>query len=277
MKCILAKTKSSYWIRSKFIDLNCLCSKWGNAIFVIPFMFWNKYIPCYPFLSLNNFSFIKKIPTRITPHTGGQEKISMRREKKLQENQKGIKSPRNSNARGHAHITRKSDSQNNDKGQIKEEQQKKMWMMLRVKLLIVILGHWNPKTLFEPYESFSFITKNHILRYIPIEVLSNQASKQPRTINNALKMQRILFHKIHDIKNKLLIIIHADKKWMIQKEINFSHTKPRAFSRALHFETKGHLMMYFHWRPHCQTQEQIISFPRKKITKELQDFKSKLF
>jgi len=24
-------------------------------------------------------------------------------------------------------------------------------------------------------------------------------------------MQRILFHKIHDIKNKLLIIIHADK------------------------------------------------------------------
>jgi hypothetical protein len=77
-------------------------------------------------LSLNNFSFIKKIPTRITPHTGGQEKISMRREKKLQENQKGIKSPRNSNARGHAHITRKSDSQNNDKGQIKEEQQKKM-------------------------------------------------------------------------------------------------------------------------------------------------------
>ena len=32
---------------------------------------------------------------------------------------------------------------------------------------------------------------------------------------------------------------------MIQKETNFSHTKPRAFSRALHFETKGHLMTYF--------------------------------
>jgi hypothetical protein len=46
---------------------------------------------------------------------------------------------------------------------------------------------------------------------VPAKVLSNQASKQPRTINNALKMQRILFHKIHDIKNKLLIIIHADK------------------------------------------------------------------
>jgi hypothetical protein len=46
---------------------------------------------------------------------------------------------------------------------------------------------------------------------VPVEVLSNQASKQPGTINNAFKMQRIPFHMIHDIKNKLLIIIHADK------------------------------------------------------------------
>ena len=84
-------------------------------------------------------------------------------------------------------------------------------MTSRVKLLIVILGLWNLETLFEPYEFFSFITKNHSLHYVPIKVLSNQASKQPRTINNALKMQRILFHNIHDIKNKLLIIIHADK------------------------------------------------------------------
>jgi len=55
------------------------------------------------------------------------------------------------------------------------------------------------------------MAKNHGLRYVSVEVLSNQASKQPRTINNALKMQRIHFHKIHDIKNKLLSIIHADK------------------------------------------------------------------
>jgi hypothetical protein len=48
-------------------------------------------------------------------------------------------------------------------------------------------------------------------------------------------MQRVLFHKSHDIENKLLIIIHADKM-SVQKEINFSQTKPRAFSRALHFE-----------------------------------------
>jgi hypothetical protein len=75
----------------------------------------------------------------------------------------------------------------------------------------VIFSLWNPETLFEPYESFSFMAKNHGLRYVSVEVLSNQASKQPRTINNALKMQRIHFHKIHDIKNKLLSIIHADK------------------------------------------------------------------
>jgi len=97
------------------------------------------------------------------------------------------------------------------KWQIKEERQNKIWMTSRVKLLIVILSLWNPATLFEPYESFSFIAKNHSLRYVPVEVLSNQASKQPGTINNAFKMQRIPFHMIHDIKNKLLIIIHADK------------------------------------------------------------------
>ena len=91
------------------------------------------------------------------------------------------------------------------------------WMTSIVKLLIVILSLWNPEILFEPYESFSFITKNHSLRYVPIEVLSNQASK-PRTINNALKMQRILFHKIHDIKSKLLIIIHAVKNECLKRD-----------------------------------------------------------
>jgi hypothetical protein len=54
-----------------------------------------------------------------------------------------------------------------------------------------------------------------------VKVLSNQESKQPETINNALKMQRVLFHRSHDIENKLLIIIHADKM-SVQEEINFS-------------------------------------------------------
>jgi len=45
-------------------------------------------------------------------------------------------------------------------------------------------------------------------------------------------MQKILFHNSHDIKNKLHIIIHADKI-SVQKETTFSQTKPRAFSQAL--------------------------------------------
>jgi hypothetical protein len=93
----------------------------------------------------------------------------------------------------------------------KEERQKKRWTTSKVKLLIVILSLWNLEILFESYEFFSFIAKKHILHYVPVEVLSNQGSKQPRIINNALKMKRILFHKVHDIKNKLLIIIHVDK------------------------------------------------------------------
>jgi len=103
MKCIFAKTKPSHWMRSKFIDLNCLRLKWRKAIFVIPFTFWNR--PSLLFLSRSEIStsfaipfwawiiFLswKKIPTRITPHTGGQEKISMRKEKKPWESQKGIR------------------------------------------------------------------------------------------------------------------------------------------------------------------------------------------
>ena len=102
------------------------------------------------------------------------------------------------------------------KKQIKEEWQKKRWMTQRVELLIVILNLWNPETLFEPYESFSFIAKNHSLHYIIVKVPFNQASKQPGLINNALKMQRAPFHRSHDIKNKLLIIIHTIK-WVFKK------------------------------------------------------------
>ena len=53
----------------------------------------------------------------------------------------------------------------------------KRWKTQKVELLIVILNLWNLETLFEPYESFSFIAKNHDLQYVPIEVPSNQASK----------------------------------------------------------------------------------------------------
>ena len=155
---------------------------WGQSLLILTACAWNEERPSLLFLSRSEISTSLEIPfwawiiflswkkSRLGSHLtlGGQEKISIRKEKMPWESQKGIKSPRNSNARGHAQITRKSDSQNNDKGQIKEERQKKMWMTSRVKLLIVILGLWNPETLFEPYESFSFITKNHSLRYVPI-------------------------------------------------------------------------------------------------------------
>jgi len=122
----------------------------------------------------------------------------------------------------------------------------------------------------------SFIAKNHSLRYVPVEVLSNQASKQPRTINNALKMQRILFHKIHNIKNKLLIIIYADKNECLKREeLFFSNKISSFFSSPSLWKQKGHLMTYFHQKTSLPNTRVNNLFFKKK--KELQDFKSKLF
>jgi hypothetical protein len=90
------------------------------------------------------------------------------------------------------------------------------------------------------------------LHYVPVQVLSNQASKQPRTINNALKMQRIFFFIRFMTSRTNYSLLFMLIKMSVQKETSFSHTKPRAFPRALHFETKGHLMMYFHRRPHSK-------------------------
>jgi hypothetical protein len=113
---------------------------------------------------------------------------------------------------------------------------------------------------------------------VPVEVLSNQESKQPGTINNALKMQRVLFHRNHAIENKLIIIIHADKI-SVQEEINFSQTKPRVFARALHFETyknrRSPLDVPSPNDKYCQHRSKSFVFQEK--TRELQGFKSKLF
>jgi len=70
-------------------------------------------------------------------------------------------------------------------------------------------------------------------------------------------MQRILFHKIHDIKNKLLIIIHADKNECKKRDKLFFSNKTSSFFSSPSvwkpIKTKGHLMTYFHQRPLCQT------------------------
>jgi len=98
---------------------------WGQSLLILTACAWNEERSSLLFLSLSEIStsfaipflawiiFLswKQIPIRITPHTGGQEKISMRNKKQPWESQKGIKSPRNSNARGHTQITRKSDNQ----------------------------------------------------------------------------------------------------------------------------------------------------------------------
>jgi hypothetical protein len=66
-------------------------------------------------------------------------------------------------------------------------------------------------------------------------------------------------------------------KMNVKKETScFSQTKPRVFSRALHFETKCHLMTYFHQRSHCQTQEQIISFPKKENNQGVARFQKQI-
>jgi len=70
-------------------------TRWGQSLLIIAACAWNEERPSLLSLSLSKIntsltipfwawiiSFMKKIPTRITPHTGGQEKISMRKDKK---------------------------------------------------------------------------------------------------------------------------------------------------------------------------------------------------
>jgi len=97
---------------------------WGQSLLILTACAWNEERPYLLFLSRSEIStslaipfwawiisFMKKISTRITPHTRGQEKISMRKDKKPWESQKGIRAQETQNARGHAQITRKSDIQ----------------------------------------------------------------------------------------------------------------------------------------------------------------------
>jgi hypothetical protein len=91
-------------------------------------------------------------------------------------------------------------------------------------------------------------------------------------------MQRILFHKIHDIKNKLLIIIHADKNECLKRDKLFSSNKTSSFfSSPSLWKQKGHLMTYFHQKTFLPNTRVNNLFFKKKKNKELQDFKSKLF
>jgi len=77
----------------------------GQSLLIIATCAWNEKRPSLLFLSLSEirtslaipfwawiiFLSWKQIPTRITPHTGGQEKFSIRKEKMLWESQKDIR------------------------------------------------------------------------------------------------------------------------------------------------------------------------------------------
>jgi hypothetical protein len=61
-------------------------------------------------------------------------------------------------------------------------------------------------------------------------------------------MQIVTFHRSHDIKNKLLIIIHTDKM-SVQKNIIFLKQNLEFFLEPFTLKpikTEGHLMTYFH-------------------------------
>ena len=51
-------------------------------------------------------------------------------------------------------------------------------------------------------------------------------------------MQRILFHNIHDIKNKLLIIIHADKDECSKRDKFFLKQNLELFLEPFTLKTK---------------------------------------
>jgi len=192
-------------MRLKFIDHSCLRLKWGKVIFVIPFMFWNKYIPCDPFLSLNNFSFIKKSRLRSHPTLGASE-ISM-----IKKNDKAVRKPKGKRAQetqvlggmpksqekvitkikwvcSSKAMKKKKEKRANQRRAAKENMNDVKSQTIDSDLQS--LKPWN--TLWALWILF-FHSQKHSPHYVPVEVLSNQASKKPRTINNALKMQRIFF------------------------------------------------------------------------------------
>jgi hypothetical protein len=164
---------------------------WGQSLLILIVRAWNEKKSSLLFLSHSKISIFLAVPfwawiiilswkisTRITPHTGRQVKILMKKDR-----WKAIRKPKKKGAQKTqmlggvpksqekviAKIKWVCPGQNNEKGQTKEEWQKKRWKTQRLKLLIVIFSLWNLETLFESYESFSFIAKNHRLHYVLVE------------------------------------------------------------------------------------------------------------
>jgi hypothetical protein len=90
-------------------------------------------------------------------------------------------------------------------------------------------------------------------------------------------MQEYFFIRFMTTRTNYSLLFMLIKMSVKKKDKFFFKQNLELFLEPFTLKTKGYLMVYFHQRPHCRTQEQIIYFSRKKITKELQDFKSKLF
>jgi hypothetical protein len=141
--------------------------------------------------------------------------------------------------------------QSSKKRQIKEIQQKGK----RLKGIISqvngnyfkYLKSWNT---LGAYKSFSFMSNSHSLHYMSLKVLSDQANKQPRPINNTLKIQRIFSTRIITSRTSYLLLFILII--LVLKKDNFFQTKFWAFSWASCIETKktkkveSHLVMKFH-------------------------------
>jgi len=177
-KCISLQRPNHHTRRGQSLLIITVCA-WNEEI--SPFLFPShskKYIPCSLFLSLNNFSFMKKkSQLGWHPILGASENFN---EKKR--NEKAVRRPKRAletqmlgdMPKSQERVTTKikwvyprseytlEKQWKKEKGQIKEKQQKKRWRTQRVELLIAILSIWNLETLFEPSESFSFIARNHI-------------------------------------------------------------------------------------------------------------------
>jgi len=185
MKCISSQSLNHHTGRDQSLLILTVCVWNKERLFLLSLSHSKRNISLVvSFLAWINF-LSWKILTMITSHTRGKWKFQLKKMmKKLWESQKGKRAQKTQTLGG---IPKSQETmiaktkwicpgQHNEKGQIKEEWQKKRWKTQIVELLIVILGLWNLETLFEPYESFSFIAKNHSLHYVHVEVLSNQAS-----------------------------------------------------------------------------------------------------
>ena len=128
-------------MRSKFIDLNCLCLKWGKAIFVIPFTFWTWIISfmkkslAIPFWAWIIY-LMKKSRLESHPTLGGKRKFQWEKRKSREKAKKGIKAQETQMLGGmpkslEKKVTSKikwvcpSKAIKKKKQQIKEERQKK--------------------------------------------------------------------------------------------------------------------------------------------------------